>query len=99
MLPALACQVIAVSEGIVPQNLRLSWDANTGEGRGADALIRKPGELLRTRWDTNDGISIQAESAGESLGMLLSQRMRVKPMRASFTIKGEKVWTHVPPPR
>ena len=60
----LNCQVVAVSEGVVAKNLRLSWDANAGQCRSADALKGEPGELLRARWDANDGISVQAESAG-----------------------------------
>src|ERR1700733_3309110 len=61
-------QVISIREGVIAQNLCLSWNTNTGKSRRADALIRKAGKLLRTRGDANDGIPVHPESAGRVAG-------------------------------
>src|ERR1700721_311826 len=41
---------------------------------------------------------VRPKTPDGSVGMLLSQRTRVNPMRASLTIAGENVWIQLPPP-
>ena len=68
MLSPLDGQVIAVGEGVIAQNLCLCRHTHAGESRRADTLIGEPGKLLLAKWDANDGIPIQPESAGRIAG-------------------------------
>ena len=96
--PALPGEVVVVVEGVVAKNLRVGVGAEVA-GVVVEALSGKTGiELSAGEWNADFLVTRQAEVPDGSVGMLLSQRTRVKPKRASLTIVGEKVCTQLPPP-